>query len=327
MVGKKHVSEDLRVELAPLLTSILIMAVIIGMGALTATRIPLTDESRRLMIALIVNVAMPFIILDGIFRSPIDQALLSQIFVTFLVSVLVNCLGIALGWGGAKLIRLPSKKAREVAIVSGLGNTGFIGLPLCAALFGAKGALLAAVFDAGLDFTIWTVGVLLLQDRRDFSFSSLRALVNIPMTAIVGGLAIAWLGVQPPDAVKQLTGTLAHLASPLAMLYIGMLIPTLLRNKKAVSLPLLGVPITIKLLVFPLVTALLLCVVSLPADISRVVLVQAAMPTITMASILFARCAADEEMGAMTTVFSTLIALLTIPAVLMVGTFILGNPH
>jgi|GEM_PF-453110 len=314
---------DTIMDITTLLTSITIMAVIIGIGALIGLRLPLTGDSRQLMIMMIVNVAMPCIILDGIFQLPIDRQLMLQIFTIFGVAVLVTCLGILMGWLGARLFRVESSRARQVAILAGCGNTGFIGLPLCAALFGPKGALLAAVFDAGLDFTLWTVCVMMLQDKQKFSFSGLKALLNIPMAAIAGGLLIAALGVEPPALMKQLTGILAKLASPLAMMYIGMLIPVLLKNRRDVPVRLLGLPITFKLLLFPLSVAGLLYVAPMEQELSRIVLIQTAMPTIAMASILFARYAADEEMGAMTTVFSTLIALATIPAVVMMGNMLL----
>ncbi|WP_134686039.1 AEC family transporter [Brevibacillus migulae] len=311
--------------MAPVLSSILVMGVIVGIGAIIGKKLPLTADSRKLMIMLIVNVAMPCIILDGIFQLPIDRTLLTQIFVIFAIAVLFTCMGILLGWIGAKACKVPDKEARQLAILAGCGNTGFIGLPLCAALFGAKGALLAAVFDAGLDFTIWTVGVMLLQEKRKLTLGGLKELVNIPMFAIAGGLFVAVLGLEPPDIVKQLTGSLAKLASPLAMMYIGMLIPVLLHNKKRVPLPMLGLPLAMKLIVFPLVTAGLLFFFSIDQELAHVTLIQTAMPTIAMASILFARYAADEEMGAMTTVFSTLLGLLTIPAVIAMGNLILQH--
>ncbi len=312
-------------EMSPLLTSIFIMGVIIGIGFLIGKRIPLTDHSRQLMVMIIVNVAMPCIILDGIFSNAIDQKLLQQILVVFLIAMATSCLGIVLGYLGARTMELPEKKRREMAILSGLGNTGFIGLPLCAALFGPKGALLAAVFDAGMDTVLWTVGVMLLQERMTFSFRGLKSMINIPMIAIAVGLMLAVANVTPPEAVKQLTGTLSKLASPMAMMYIGMLIPALLQNKRRVPLPLLGMPIVVKLFVFPLVTAVLLSVLAIDSEITRIVMIQVAMPTIAVASILFARYAGDEEMGAMTTVFSTLIALLTIPAVVLVGSMIIHH--
>lgn len=310
-------------ELQTLQQSILIMAVIIGIGSLIGYRQPLTADSRQLVITIIINVAMPCIILDGIFQTEMDSQILTQIFAIFLISILLNCLGIVLGWLGARTLPLPAKKRREIAILSALGNTGFIGLPLCAALFGPKGALLAAIFDAGVDVVLWTVGVMMLQEKGSFSLKGLKTLVNIPMIAIVLGLCSALIGFAPPEPVKQLFGTLSKLASPLAMMYIGMLLPLFLRNKPQISLPLLGMPIAFKLFLFPLLTAFLLSIFSLDKDIVSVTLVQVAMPTLTLASILFARYSADEEMGAMTTVFSTLLALLTIPAVILMGSWFL----
>ncbi|WP_338148673.1 AEC family transporter [Brevibacillus humidisoli] len=302
-----------------LVSSIAIMAAIIGIGALIARHTPLSHDSRQLMVTIIVNVAMPCIILNGIFQIPIDKTLLKQIFLIFFLSVLFNCIGIGMGWLAAKMSGASAKKAREMAIVSGLGNTGFIGLPLCAALFGPKGALLAAVFDAGLDFTLWTVGVMLLQEKRTLSFAGLKALVNIPMLAIVGGLLIALVGVQPPETVKTFVATLAHLASPLAMMYIGFLIPALLTRKKHLPLPIIGLPIVMKLFAFPMAMILALSLFTLPVDVVQVVVIQVAMPSLTLGSILFARYAADEQMGAMATVFSTLIGLITIPLMVLLG--------
>lgn len=309
-------------EFQTLLQSILIMAVIIGIGGFIGFRQPLTTDSRQLVITIIVNVALPCIILDGIFQTPIDDQLWTQIITTFLLSVLLNCFGILIGWLGARALPVDEKKRRQIAILSGLGNTGFIGIPLCAALFGPKGALLAAIFDAGVDIVMWTVGVMMLQGKGSFSLQGLKSLINIPMLAIVGGLTFALIGFVPPEPAKQIFGTLSKLASPLAMLYIGMLMPHFFKAKRFVPIRLISVPIIFKLFLFPLLTALLLSVYPIDAEIASITLIQVAMPTLTLASILFARYAGDEEMGAMTTLFSTLLALLTIPAVVYMGSLL-----
>lgn len=169
-----------------------------------------------------------------------------------------------MGWLGARAMTVSVQKRREIAILSGLGNTGFIGLPLCAAL----------------------------------------------------------LGFIPPEPIKPVFGTLSKLATPLAMLYIGMLLPHFLKGKRFVSVKLLSVPITFKLLLFPLLSATLLSIFPMDSEISRIALIQVAMPTLTLASILFGRYAADEEMGAMTTLFSTLLAMLSIPVVVYMGSLL-----
>ncbi|RXT04173.1 AEC family transporter [Ammoniphilus sp. CFH 90114] len=305
-------------EFSSVFQSILVMGAMIGVGCLLSRHITWNEDTRTFLIQIIVNIAMPCIILASIFQFPIDQDVFKQIAIIFLISVVINVLGIGLGWILARMMNASPQKAKEMAILSGLGNTGFIGLPLCAALFGPKGALLAAVFDAGLDFTIWTVGVIMLQKHQRFSFSSLKSMVNIPMIAIVVGLFIAYLNVQPPQIFITLTENLAHLASPLAMIYIGLLVPSLWKKKKQIHLPQLGLPIVCKLLLFPVLTVLFLHLFTLEMDVIQVVLVQSTMPTITVASILFAKYAADEEMGAAATVFSTLISLSTIPVMVYV---------
>lgn len=311
-------------EMEPLLTTIFVMGAMIAIGALIGKRLPLTHDSRQLMITLIVNVGLPCIILHGLFQLPMDRELLLQIFIVFGLAFLLSCLGALLGFCAARLQGVSVKKACEMAIVSGFGNTGTIGLPLCAALFGPKGAVLAAVFDAGMDTCLWTLGVMLLQEKRQFTLAGLKSLVNIPMIAIVLGLVLAALGLTPPAApIKQLTATLAAIASPMAMIYIGMLLFEYLREKRPLAIARMGTPLSIKLAVYPILAALLVTILPLSPEIVQVVLVQVAMPTIAIAPIVFARYGADEELAAMMTVFSTLLSLVTIPLVMMVNHLIL----
>ncbi|BAU29210.1 hypothetical protein DFP93_11726 [Aneurinibacillus soli] len=309
-------------EISTVVSSIAVMAAMIVIGALLTRTVPFTVERRQLLMAIIINVAMPCIIFHGIFQTKVDQAFLTLVLITFVCSIILNSLGVGLGFLAARAARMTPDKAREIALLSGLGNTGFIGIPLCAALFGPKGALLAAIFDAGLDFTIWTLGVMILQPHVRISLRSLRELVNIPMIAIFVGMIIAVLNLSPPPVVAHLTESLANLASPLAMMYIGMLIPALIK-KKTPAIGHISMPLVLKLCIFPISCALLLKVVSFPVEVVQTIIVQTAMPSMTLASILFARYSADEEYGATMTVFSTLLSIPTIPLMTAFGFYLL----
>ncbi|MDQ0176608.1 AEC family transporter [Bacillus chungangensis] len=306
-------------EFTTILSSVAVMGIMIGIGMLLRKRLDFNADSQAMLISIIVNVAMPCIIIASIFQFPMDSHVFHLVFLTFMFSVLINIAGIGIGWLVARLMKYPNQKAKEMAIVSGLGNTGFIGIPLCAILFGPKGALLAAVFDAGLDFTLWSVGVLLLQKEAAFSFRSLKAMINIPMIAIIVGLTLGYFQFQPPTFIVSLTANLASIASPLAMMYIGLLVPTLWGKVGSISKLQLGIPIILKLLLFPTVTILILSLISLDMGITQVALVQSTMPTITIASIVFTKYRADGDMAAAATIFSTLLALCTIPVMVYVG--------
>jgi len=300
-------------DLSIVFQSIVLISFMIFIGALLSKTFTFNDDTRQLLISLIVNVAMPSIILSSIFNVEINSETFKMVAIVFGVSILTNVGGIGLGWVLANLFYKKSNKKREIAILSGLGNTGFIGIPLCAVLLGPEGALFAAIFDAGVDFTIWTVGVLMLQKNSKFSFQTLKAMVNIPTIAIVFGLTAAYFNYRPPTLFIQLSNQLAALAAPLAMFYIGILVMTLQRSRVRVAGPKVWLPITVKLILLPLSVALVIGLVSFEPVVIQTILIQSMMPTLTLASILFAKYSADEDIGAISTVLSTIFALLTIP--------------
>src|SRR5699024_8084801 len=196
-------------EMSAVFQTIALIGLFILIGALLARTFPFNDDTRSMFISLIVNAAIPAIILSSIFSVDMSADRFKLIIFVFIVSVAINLFGIGLGYLFAFVFYRQATNKNELAILSGLGNTGFIGIPLCAVLFGPEGALYAAIFDAGVDFTIWTVGVFLLQEKKQFRFRTLKEMINIPMMAIVLGLSAAYFHVKPPSLFIELFDYLA----------------------------------------------------------------------------------------------------------------------
>lgn len=237
-------------EMSIVFQTILLIGLFILIGAILARSFPFNDDTRSLYMNLIVNVALPAIILSSIFNVDITPEKFRIIFFVFIASIAINILGIGLGYLFAQLFYRNSTQKNELALLSGLGNTGFIGIPLCAVLFGPEGALYAAVFDAGVDFTIWTVGVFLLQKKKQINFRLLKAMINIPMIAIVFGLTSAFFRFKPPALFIELFDYLAALAAPLAMFYIGAIIMNFQRSRITQSIRKIWIPLVIKLIIY-----------------------------------------------------------------------------
>ncbi|OKL37869.1 AEC family transporter [Domibacillus mangrovi] len=300
-------------ELNVVIQSIVIISLMIMIGAILSRTYHFNEDTRSVFISIIVNVAMPCIILSSIFHVEMNENTFKMIVFVFCLSILINAAGIGLGWLLSAVFYRHSTNNRELALLSGLGNTGFIGIPLCAVLFGPEGALYAAIFDAGVDFTIWTLGALMLQRNKLFDFRTVKSMINMPIIAIIGGLVIAYFHIKPPFLIINLVDQLAALAAPLAMFYIGMLVMTLKGTKVKECGSKVWLPLTTKLFILPALVALLMIFLKPEQTIAQTILVQSMMPTLTLASILFAKYSADEDIGAITTVLSTLFALLTIP--------------
>ena len=301
--------------------SIGVITLMIGIGVILSRTFNFNEDTRNAFISLITNVGMPCIILSSIFQVDIGGDLFGQIIFVFLVSIAINLAGIGLGYLFAVLFHKKVNRAKELAILSGLGNTGFIGIPLCAVLLGPEGALYAAMFDAGVDFTIWTVGALLLQQKKQVGLGMLRTMLNVPILSIVVGLTLAFFNLRPPYLLTDLFDRLAAIAAPLAMFYIGIMIMSLLRQPSAAgrlagTRNTLWLPVTVKLVLLPVLAVLVGIGLSVDRLMLQTLLIQAAMPTLTLSSILFAKYSADEEMGAFVTICSTAAALLTIPGMI-----------
>jgi predicted permease len=313
-----------QLDLDKLFQLIGVLAAMAVIGAALARRIPFGDDVKRTLVTIIVYVSMPCMIVNGLFQLPVDGSLLRQMAVVLLLSVCVHSLGMTLGWLGSLPLRLTPMKRKELAVLAGLGNTGFIGIPLCTALFGAKGALLAAVFDTGMDIVIWTYVVFMLsgspakravslKERAAIVLDGLRTVCNAPMLAVAAGLLLSGLQVKPPAMAMQLLGMLGAVTVPLAMLYTGLLLAQLFRQKPKLRPGLLPMPAVVKLVALPAAVAGLVHALSVDADIAQVVITQSAMPTLTIASVIFAKCSADEELAAIVTAVTTVLSVAVIP--------------
>lgn len=310
-------------DIGTVIMAITIMGMIIVFGAVIATKIPITPETKRLIMVVIINIAVPFIILNGVFNTNITDEVFKQVFIVFGASVIFNSAATMIAIAIGRLLHFELSLTKKLALLAAIGNTGFIGVPLCATLFGPIGGLLAAVFDAGLDFVLFSLGIYLLQSNGHFQFKQLKALLNMPLLAIITGLLYVLSGFEAPIFLKQLSSMLAGLAAPLAMLYIGFLLPPFFRKEQTLFYRELWYPLVMKLLVFPLLTILTMTIFSLDPFLKQLLVILTAMPTFMLASVLFSRYLNEENQAVVTTVYSTLLSLLTIPLITLIATWLL----
>jgi predicted permease len=302
-------------------TSISIMLLIILIGVGTSLKYPLTNESKKIFVSLMFNVAVPSLILNGIFHSDYDTSLIYNLIYIFVLSIVICCLGIGTGWIIARVLGYNSVKTRNIAVLSGLGNTGFIGIPLCQELFGPTGGLFAATYDSAVTIVIFTLVIALLRNQYHFTVRDIKPLLNVPFLAILISIWIIFFNIQPPLIVMEMTAVLAGLAVPLGMLYIGMLLPSIVKKKdKILDYRNLCIILAIKLVIFPLIVIFILSFLPLPDLMKRVIIIQVAMPTFMLAPVVFAKYAVNDEAEAtLTTVVSTIIGMSTVTLIVFIG--------
>jgi predicted permease len=307
-----------------MIQSVLMMASMLGIGAILTKKVNFNDDTRTLLTSLIVYVAVPCVIIGSFFQLPHEDGLYRHLLLVFTFSIGIYAVTLFFTWWLARLLGISKFQASQMAVISAQGNTGFIGLPLCLILFGSKGVILAAVFDTAVGISLWTMSVMVINHRYSITLQSLKPLINIPLIAFFAGLLLSIVQFEAPESLLQLLIKLGALASPLALIYIGFFLPKILRSRKQTAYKALAIAISIKLFVVPLLTIGILS--SLPMDTltKQVILLMSTMPTGSMVPILFSQLKADEEFGAQATVFSTIASLLTIPLMYGLGSSILS---
>lgn len=300
-----------------------VLLILIGMSI--ASKVKLTNDIRKFLVFVILNVGLPAIILNSFFQVDFNENLLQQILIVFLTALSFYTISFLIIFILAKGFAFSEEKQREISFLSNLGNTGIIGIPLCGVIFGPKGTLFAAAFDVATCIFIYTIGSMILQNSMKITLGNLRKVITLPLLSVIVGVVVLMLDVKVHLFLKDVVQMTGSIAAPLALIYVGMLSFTFLLEKKSVELKPLIFSVTYKLILFPLLGVPLLLFLPMSIELKAIFLVEISMPTIATASVFFTQFGNDENYAVVHTLVTCLFCIITIPIVVYLGLHILSN--
>ena len=124
----------------------------------------------------------------------------------------------------AKLMRMDRDHALVLSRSVGFPNNGFMGLPLCAAVFGAKGAVWSALSVPGTTFYMFAVTMMAFQRGKDGEKQSLRTLVNPLNISVALMIVMVVTGLKLPRFLQSVCSSFGGCTTPAAMLVVGYLL-------------------------------------------------------------------------------------------------------
>ncbi|MBE3578167.1 MAG: AEC family transporter [Limnochordales bacterium] len=313
-----------------------------GIGYLARRRGWLSRRSEEELTQLLYRLTVPALIFVNTVQR-LDRSMLLDGLVVLLLSVFLAGAGLAVGLTVARLGRLPGLTQGAFAVASAFPNTLFLGLPVCVAVLGPEAVPLVVLYDFGTSLVFWTVGIQVLQGRGLPGFvlprvsaaapqiapakgageggtgermvaGWRRLLLNPNLAALLAGALLVLAGARLPSSLLVPLEKLGQVTVPVALLLIGSLFAGL-NGGGGSWFPVLGI-VSLRMLALPAL-AFLLGILFLPAGslAARVVLVEAAMPTMTM-SALYAEALGGETSTAVRGVVATvLFSLVQLPFV------------
>lgn len=228
------------------------------------------------------------------------------------------------------LNRLPSVKNlvpnRTLQLGSAFGNTGYFGIPVSLALLPDHALIYSIGFDIGATLVIWSLGPILLTVPSKVLSSNrywknfINGLFSSP--AVKGLIGALIIHSSPWD--EQITDLLwipSRVVIVLALVIVGMRLSWLRKaNLSRIKIQIISIKnaLIMKLVGLPVIMLIISSAIRLPSVMREALVLQAAAPTAISILLISQAASRDEKEATSLVVFSTIIALISIPAWLFI---------
>ncbi len=201
-------------------------------------------------------------------------------------------------------------------------DSGYIGLPLVSALFGAEGIFYVMAFNTVFNIFLWTQGVSLMNKKQSFK-AVVRNLCTPAIIAVIFGIILFLGQIRLPEILNSPIDAIASMNMPLAMLVAGATVSSnsvkdILKDKRIYYISFLI------LFALPLLFMLICGALPIPTLPYFVVLIMCACPAGTSAMLFALRYDRDSRYASQILAFTTVLCIITIPVILMIQGLIFG---
>ncbi len=272
------------------------------------------DFDRQLS-RLVINITCPALILSSAMTGELPDR--NYILPLLLISVITY---VVLAIVAFLLPRyLTKRKDDEGAVGFALmfGNVGFMGYPVVASIFGHEAVFYAAVLNVVNTFAVFTVGTILITGSSEVGGERFqkKVLYSTPMLSAYLTMLIVALQIDNiPGFISQPLTMLGNITVPAALLIIGssmsqLSLRTMLGNRTVYMTT------ALRLALLPLGVHYLMTALGFSPFVVGINTVVIAMPVATYGTILCLKYEKDTTMMTEVTFITTLLSMLTIPAI------------
>lgn len=295
---------------------VLFMVMLVGLAAYKKAII--TDETSQKLSSLVANITNPALILSSVVgdNSEIQTSTLIQVVI---ISIVMFVGLILISLVVPKCIKSKKEQISTYKVMTVFSNIGFMGFPVISSIYGSGALLYASIFLLPYNLLIYTYGVQSYSanasEKKQISWKqSLRSVLNNGVIASILAIIIFALNVQLPSSVSSAISMIGGLTSPLSMMIIGASLALinfkeLVKDKQLISFSI------IKLLVLPLISALIISAMIHNEVIAGITVLMMAMPVGSMTAILAQEYGGDYELTSKGVAFTTILSVVTIPMV------------
>lgn len=307
------------------LQSALSIVIMIGLGFFLTRRGMFDDNVSKLFTNIVVKVSLPAMMFSNLLTVFDREKLYSAgrgVLIPF--ASMLACYAVAVAV--ARLIRVKPERKGVFKAMFFASNTIFMGMPVNLALFGEQSTPYVLFYYFANTTLFWTLGIYSIggdvkgSENRIWDKNTLKRVFSPPLMGFIAGIILIIVGIQPPAFILDSCKYIGNLTTPLSLLFIGITFSSVklsdIRIDKDMTALILG-----RFVLSPITVYLLALLIPIPSLMTKVFIIQAAMPVITQSAITAKAYDADYRYATLMVTVTTALSVLFIPVymVLMRG--------
>lgn len=278
-----------------ILENLVLVIGLIGLGSMMKRSTIFPHNTSDVLNKFVLNIALPAIIVISISTLKVDLNMIIPVgihWAAFIFHILLIFLV-------SKWLGFSKKVLGALLIVSTLGNTAFLGIPMIKTFFGEKALSYGVLYDqlgSGIGYIIMGAFVLPLftgEEKKSTKDVFVGLLKFPPFVALI--LGFAFIYVPLPFIFHNFLSSIAATLVPCAMIAVGFQMKY--RLPRTTLLP-LGVGLWIKLIIIPLFSYLLITLVDNNSLAAKTSVLQSGMPPMITAGAMAISAKLEEDLCA-----------------------------
>jgi malate permease and related proteins len=265
------------------------------------------DSAADVLNRFVIDVCLPALLLRLIPTVHMRWELAALVAVPWFLALL----SYALARLGTRLLGFDRATAAALFLCLAIGNTSFLGFPLCGALLGEAAIPLAAVYDQFGSFLLLSITApIAVATATGFSRPSKReVLLRIVKFPPFIALLIALVPFPRPAFLDAVLAQVGAALVPVAIFAVGLR----LRITPPRPLSAFALGLLVKLGLFPLLVLLSMRLLSPPHAVFQVAVLESAMPASVTAGALAMAAGLAPELAAALVGWGVIASLITVP--------------
>jgi malate permease and related proteins len=290
---------------------VLILFIVIIIGIIAKKKNYLSKEVNKGLSDILLNITLPLLVVSS-FTAKYSKDMFINIGKVFIFSMLINIILIVL----SKIIfsKFPKNERNILKFATVFSNCGFMGFPVLESLYGKTAVFYGSIFNITFNLFMFTYGIMLFTSKKDI-INFKRILIN-PVIICTGiGLLIFRFSIKLPIPIDKTINMVGSMTTPLSMLIIGAMLADI-NIKEAVLGYKVYLVSLLRLIIAPIITLLILKLLSVDGLILNVLVVIQSMPSAATAAVFTEKYGGDESLTSRCILMTTVFSIITIPLII-----------